>query len=55
MDVWNVMVVVSRWFGGTHIGSSRFRHINTAGRDAVVKCKEGTNNTTKEQGKKKKK
>lgn len=37
MDAWNVIVVVSRWFGGTHIGPDRFKHINTAARDAVVK------------------
>lgn len=39
MDVWNVMVVVSRWFGGTHIGPDRFKHINSAARDAIVKGK----------------
>ena len=37
MDAWNVIVVVSRWFGGTHIGPDRFKHINTAARDAVLK------------------
>lgn len=37
MDVWNVIVVVSRWFGGTHIGSDRFKHINSATRDAIIK------------------
>lgn len=35
MDVWNVMVVVLRWYGGVHLGSDRFRHINAAARDAV--------------------
>ena len=24
----NVMVVVTRWYGGIHIGPDRFRHIN---------------------------
>lgn len=37
MDVWNVIVVVSRWFGGTHIGPDRFKHINSATRDVLVK------------------
>ncbi|QRG37579.1 hypothetical protein FDK38_001956 [Candidozyma auris] len=37
MDAWNVMVVVSRWFGGTHLGPDRFKHINSATRDAIVK------------------
>ncbi|KAK9465523.1 ribosomal protein S5 domain 2-type protein [Lipomyces arxii] len=36
-DVWNVMVVVTRWFGGTHIGPDRFKHINVTARDALVK------------------
>lgn len=57
MDVWNVVVVVSRWFGGTLLGSDRFKHINTAGRNAVVLAGFGDNNsnTSKEQNKKKKK
>ncbi|KAJ5919959.1 hypothetical protein N7454_009794 [Penicillium verhagenii] len=37
MDVWNVVVVVSRWFGGIHLGPARFRLINDVGRDALVK------------------
>lgn len=37
MDAWNVIVVVSRWFGGTHIGPDRFKHINSAAREAVLK------------------
>lgn len=36
MDVWNVIVVVSRWYGGTHLGSDRFKHINSAARGAVI-------------------
>ncbi|CAK7905918.1 protein IMPACT homolog [[Candida] anglica] len=38
MDVWNVIVVVSRRFGGTLLGSDRFKHINTAARNAVIKA-----------------
>lgn len=37
MDAWNVIVVVSRWFGGVHIGPDRFKHINSATRDALVR------------------
>lgn len=37
MDVWDVVVVVTRWFGGIHLGPARFRLINDAGRDALVK------------------
>lgn len=37
MDVWNVVVVVSRWYGGVKLGPDRFRLINAAGRDALIK------------------
>lgn len=36
MGVWNAMVVVVRWFNGTHIGPDRFRHINSAAREALL-------------------
>uniref|UniRef100_A0A1B6MFS3 RWD domain-containing protein n=1 Tax=Graphocephala atropunctata TaxID=36148 RepID=A0A1B6MFS3_9HEMI len=32
MGALNVMVVVSRWYGGVHLGPDRFRHINNAAR-----------------------
>ncbi len=32
MQVENVLVVVSRWFGGILLGPDRFRHINNAAR-----------------------
>lgn len=37
MDVWDVVVIVTRWFGGVKLGPDRFRLINAAGRDALVK------------------
>lgn len=37
MDVWNVMVVVTRWYGGIQLGPDRFRIINSAARDAFIK------------------
>jgi hypothetical protein len=37
MNVWNVIVVCCRWFGGIHLGPDRFKHINNATRDALVK------------------
>ncbi|RPB12566.1 UPF0029-domain-containing protein [Morchella conica CCBAS932] len=37
MDVSNVLVVVSRWYGGVKLGPDRFRLINTAAREALVK------------------
>lgn len=38
MGVWNAMVVVSRWYGGIHLGPDRFRIINQTARDAIVKA-----------------
>jgi hypothetical protein len=35
MDVWDVMVVVTRWYGGVLLGPDRFRIINNAARDAL--------------------
>ncbi|EDP51149.1 hypothetical protein KXX16_003835 [Aspergillus fumigatus] len=37
MDVWDVVVVVSRWYGGILLGPDRFRIINAVGRDALIK------------------
>lgn len=34
----NVMVVVTRWYGGIQLGPARFKHINNAARDALVKA-----------------
>ncbi|KAF1996422.1 UPF0029-domain-containing protein [Amniculicola lignicola CBS 123094] len=36
MDVWNVMVVVTRWYGGVQLGPDRFRIINSVAREAVL-------------------
>lgn len=36
MDIWNVMVVVTRWYGGHQLGPKRFSIINTVARDAFV-------------------
>lgn len=55
MDVWNVLVVVSRWYGGIHLGPARFRLINDVGRDALVKggFDRKENSAPQEKGKKK--
>ncbi|CEJ60439.1 Putative Impact family protein [Penicillium brasilianum] len=55
MDVWNVLVVVSRWYGGIHLGPARFRLINDVGRDALVKggFTQDDNTAATEKGKKK--
>ena len=31
----NVLVVVTRWYGGTHLGPDRFKHINNAARNVL--------------------
>ncbi|KAF2462780.1 UPF0029-domain-containing protein [Lindgomyces ingoldianus] len=36
MDVWDVMVIVTRWYGGVLLGPDRFRIINTTAREALV-------------------
>ncbi|KAI4090705.1 MAG: hypothetical protein LQ339_008285 [Xanthoria mediterranea] len=36
MDVWNLLVVVSRWYGGVKLGPARFGIINAVARDAIV-------------------
>ena len=33
----NVMVVVSRWYGGIHLGPDRFKHINNCTRTILEK------------------
>ena len=40
MGVWNVMVVVTRWYGGVKMGPDRFRVINRVAREAVVRFRE---------------
>ncbi|GAA5897010.1 hypothetical protein JCM6882_007332 [Rhodosporidiobolus microsporus] len=35
LDVPNVMVVVTRWYGGVHLGPGRFKDINLAAREAL--------------------
>ena len=52
MDIWNAMVVVTRWYGGHQLGPKRFSIINMVARDAFVKgrfVKEGP--TVKKKGK----
>ncbi|KIW13634.1 hypothetical protein PV08_08825 [Exophiala spinifera] len=37
MDVWDVVVVVTRWYGGVKLGPDRFRLINSVAREVLVK------------------
>ncbi|VDN28658.1 unnamed protein product [Gongylonema pulchrum] len=36
MKAKNVLVVVTRWYGGIHLGPDRFRHICNIARQALV-------------------
>lgn len=36
LDVRNVLVVVSRWYGGILLGPDRFKHINNCARNILV-------------------
>lgn len=38
LDVENVVVVVTRWFGGIHLGPDRFKDINNVARNALEEC-----------------
>jgi hypothetical protein len=55
MDLWDVMVIVSRWYGGHKLGPRRFALINQAARDAFVKAglvtEQATNTKKKGSGK----
>jgi len=35
LDAVDTLVVVSRWYGGTHLGPDRFKHINNAARQVL--------------------
>ncbi|XP_065828540.1 protein IMPACT-A-like isoform X2 [Oscarella lobularis] len=38
LQVENVLVIVSRWYGGIHLGPDRFKHINNCARDLLQHC-----------------
>ncbi|CAB3365287.1 Hypothetical predicted protein [Cloeon dipterum] len=38
LNVTNVLVVVTRWFGGVHLGPARFQHINNAARQVLTQA-----------------
>ncbi len=53
MDLWDAMVVVTRWYGGQKLGPRRFAVINAVARDAFVKAGmvvEGPASGTKKKG-----
>ena len=52
LDVKNIAVVVTRWYGGVKLGPARFTHINNAARVLLQKC--GQLNSEVSESKKKK-
>lgn len=58
LNVENVLVVVSRWYGGIQLGADRFKHINNATRSVlelagvVQSSKSATKNKSSKKGKK---
>ncbi|KAM7221085.1 Ribosomal protein S5 domain 2-type fold [Rhypophila decipiens] len=53
MDLWDTMVIVTRWYGGQKLGPRRFAVINAAARDAFVNAGLVANDTTAAGSKKK--
>lgn len=51
MDLWNCVVVVTRWYGGHHLGPKRFALINQVARDAFVKADYVDEAVSKKKGK----
>ena len=54
MDVKNIVVIVSRWFGGVLLGPDRFRLINNCARDVITISGAYTPKQEKQKAKKKK-
>ena len=52
MDVWNVMVVVTRWYGGVKLGPERFRCINGVAREVLLKAGHGREEKSSKKNKK---
>ncbi|KAF4995145.1 hypothetical protein FGRMN_5283 [Fusarium graminum] len=55
MNLWDSMVVVTRWYGGVHLGPKRFRLITSVASDAFARAGMGGNTKEeKSKGKEKK-
>ncbi|KAK3879632.1 hypothetical protein Pcinc_015817 [Petrolisthes cinctipes] len=54
LDVMNVLVVVTRWYGGIHLGPDRFKHINNSARQILDSCGYITPSPERNKNKKKK-
>ena len=35
LEAVNVMIIVTRWYGGIHLGPDRFKHISNCARDIL--------------------
>ncbi|KAM0452213.1 hypothetical protein ACHAPV_008762 [Trichoderma viride] len=51
MEVWDAMVVVTRWYGGVKLGPRRFALINSVARDGLVRAGMGDGGKEKEKKK----
>ncbi|KAL7945444.1 ribosomal protein S5 domain 2-type protein [Trichoderma barbatum] len=51
MEVWDAMVVVTRWYGGVKLGPRRFALINSVARDGLVRAGLGEGGKEKEKKK----
>lgn len=43
MKVVNVIVIVTRWYGGINLGSDRFRHITNLAREIILEGQKALN------------
>lgn len=54
LDTKNLAVIVTRWYGGIHLGPARFTHINNAARTLLDRCGYIQNTTSPGDSRKKK-
>ncbi|EHK26003.1 uncharacterized protein TRIVIDRAFT_141842 [Trichoderma virens Gv29-8] len=54
MEVWDAMVVVTRWYGGVKLGPRRFALINSVARDGLVRAGMGDGGGKEKEKEKKK-
>jgi putative IMPACT (imprinted ancient) family translation regulator len=38
MDVYNVLIIVQRWYGGVQLGADRFKHITQVAQSLLKEC-----------------
>ena len=47
----NTLLVVTRWYGGIHLGPDRFKHINSVARDLIEQVQGKTKDKDKDKDK----